>query len=121
PDGNHDGAWVDQDLTSADAKAAVNSDSIDDPSDGTIEAGRFGEATINLSAALPQNPDAPCAQFGYVNVRSRSSGESITSSLQDKLPTTAVDLSTCGSITLHKVDDHNPAQALAGAEFGLFK
>jgi len=121
PDGNHDGDWIDQNLPASAAKAAVNAVALDDPIGGTnVDAGRFGEATIDLHAAVPQEEGAPCRRFGYVNVRSRSSGESITSAIQDKLPTTAVDLSTCGTITLHKVDDHVPAQALSGARFGLF-
>src|SRR5437899_3045583 len=41
PDGNHDGDWVDQSLSSDAARAAVNSGAIDDPSDGSIGAGRF--------------------------------------------------------------------------------
>src|SRR5438093_449409 len=88
-------------------------------SEGSPRTSR-ARATIDLLAAIPPTQDAPCQNFGYINVRSRSSGESVSSSIQDKLPTTAVDLSTCGSITVHKVDDHVPPHALAGAEFGLF-
>jgi uncharacterized repeat protein (TIGR01451 family) len=128
PDLNKDGSWVDQNLSASAAKAAVNpvvpagGDPLTDPiAGGTVNAGRFGEATIDLSVLFPQGEDAPCLTFGYVNVRSRSSGDSVSSALQDKLPTTKVELSTCGSIVLHKVDNHVPAHALAGAEFGLFK
>jgi hypothetical protein len=52
-------------------------------------------------------------------VRSRSS-ESIDSALQDKLPSTAVNLSDCGKLVIHKTDDHQPLQALSGAVFGLY-
>jgi len=123
PDGNHDGDWIDQNLSASAAKAAVNPDTVSDPvnpTDGSIDAGRFGEAAIDLSLALPQLPGGHCTSFGYMNVRSRSSGESETSAIQDKLPTTGVDLSTCGSIKIHKTDDHVPPHALAGATFGLY-
>jgi uncharacterized repeat protein (TIGR01451 family) len=113
--------WVDQNLPASAAKAAVNQVSVPDPFDGTIDPGRFGEATIDLLAAIPPDPNGHCTTFGYLNVRSRSSGESITSALQDKLPTTAIDLSTCGKIIVHKTDDHTPPHPLAGAVFGLFK
>src|SRR5438270_4212840 len=115
--------WNELTLSASDAAAATNSSSVTDPLDGnsSIADRQFGEVTLNLLAAGLPSDLVGCPGFGTVNIRSRSSGESITSSLQDKLPTTAVDLSTCGSITLHKVDDHVPAHALAGAEFGLFK
>lgn len=119
--GGNEGSWIDQNLPASAAKAAVNQVSVADPFDGTIDPGRFGEATIDLLAAIPPDPNGHCTTFGYMNVRSRSSGESITSALQDKLPTTAIDLSTCGKIIVHKTDDHVPPHALAGAVFGLYK
>jgi prealbumin domain-containing protein len=121
PDGNHDGDWVNLNLQASAARAAVNAVSVADPEDGTILPQRFGEATIDLLAALPPGAISGCQTFGFLNVRSRSSGESITSSLQDKLPPTAIDLSTCGKIIVHKVDDRVPTPLpLAGATFGLF-
>src|SRR5439155_7957603 len=115
--------WVELTLLATDAVAATNASTQSDPLAGnaSVSARQFGEATLNLLAAgLPQDL-VGCPGFGTLNVRSRSSGESLTSALQDKLPSTAVDLSTCGKIVLHKVDDHVPANALAGAVFGLYQ
>ncbi|HVM09459.1 MAG TPA: SpaA isopeptide-forming pilin-related protein [Acidimicrobiales bacterium] len=99
------------------AKAANNIQAIaDDPMvPGTqyLEPRTFAEVTLQLPGGF-----LTCPGFGFANVRSRSS-HSITSALQDKMPTTGVDVSTCGDITLHKVDDKG--QPLAGAVFGLFK
>jgi uncharacterized repeat protein (TIGR01451 family) len=120
PNSNEDGIWVDQNLPASAARGAVNQVEVSDPLDGTIDVQRFGEATIDLVAVLPSGDDATCRRFGGANVRSRSSGESWTSSLQDILPTTPVDLSTCGGVKVHKVDDDEPAGPLAGARFGLF-
>ncbi len=122
PGGADEGQWIDQNLPASAAKAAVNQVTVHDTIQNVdVDPGRFGEATIDLLAAIPPDANGHCTTFGYLNVRSRSSGESITSALQDKLPTTAIDLSTCGKIVVHKTDDHVPSQPLAGAVFGLFK
>lgn len=98
------------------AVAANNTAAIDDDPmvAGTqpLEPRTFAEATIRL----PDN-FLTCPGFGTTNIRSRSS-HSITSALQDKMPTTGVDLSTCGSVELKKLDDKGAP--LAGAVFGLF-
>jgi uncharacterized repeat protein (TIGR01451 family) len=120
PASGDDGAWINQNIPASAARAAVNATTMQDPFDGTINPQRFGEATIDLLAALPPGAISGCADYGFLNVRSRSSGESVTSAIQDKLPTTAIDLNTCGKIILHKVDDHVPPQALMGASFGLW-
>ena len=114
--------WNELTLSASDAAAATNSSSVTDPLDGnsSIADRQFGEVTLNLLAAGLPSDLVGCPGFGTVNIRSRSSGESITSALQDKLPATAVDLSTCGKIIVHKIDDHVPPNALAGATFGLF-
>lgn len=114
-------AWGEIALQASDASAASNASAIaDDPLvSGTQPVGvrEFGELTLDLTAdGLPENLIA-CPGYGYVNVRTRSSGESITSALQDRLPTTQVNLSSCASITVQKVDDLD--QGLAGATFAL--
>lgn len=98
------------------ATAANNTGAIaDDPMvAGTqpLEPRTFAEATIRLPANF-----LSCPGFGTTNIRSRSS-HSIISALQDKMPATGVDLSTCGSVELQKLDD--TGAPLAGAVFGLF-
>lgn len=84
---------------------------------GTIDTREFAEASIDLSAVFGENPTS-CVTFGDLNVRSRSSGSSITSALQDRLPQTPIDLSTCGSIKIKKLDD--AGNLLDGATFGVF-
>lgn len=111
--------WQEAAAQSLVAMAANNTAPVNDPLAGgaSVEYRGFGEITIDLNS-IPGLPLA-CPGLGYVNVRSRSSGESFTSALQDKLPTAEVDLSTCGKITLHKVDDKG--QPLAGATFALYR
>ncbi|HEX7166912.1 MAG TPA: SpaA isopeptide-forming pilin-related protein, partial [Acidimicrobiales bacterium] len=111
-----DGSEWDEITSGFTAYGANNtSDIADDPMvDGIqfVEERTFIEVSVQL-------PDGflTCPGFSLVNVRSRSS-HSITSALQDKMPTTSVDVSTCGKILLHKQDDLG--QPLAGAVFGLF-
>ncbi|HZN13043.1 MAG TPA: SpaA isopeptide-forming pilin-related protein [Acidimicrobiales bacterium] len=113
--------WVEHALQAGDATAATNAGTITDSLSGNISvaAREFGELSLNLLAAGLEGIVGCPANSAVVNVRSRSS-ESITSALQDKLPTTSFSLSTCGSVLLHKVDDHVPAHPLAGATFGLY-
>ena len=106
----------DEVLSGFSATAANNQTAIaDDPMvPGTqfVEARTFAEATIQLPSGF-----LTCPGFGTTNIRSRSS-HSIDSALQDKMPTTGVDVSTCGSIVLQKNDDLGAP--LAGATFGLY-
>jgi hypothetical protein len=98
-------------FTVDDIKAAVNSDAIPDlvadPNGGVIvNARRFGEASINLTEVLEDDdPEVECFGFGQVNVRSRSSGETFNSNLQDRLPSAPVNLTNCGQIVINKVTD----------------
>ena len=112
--------WIELMIGANDAKGATNGAAVTDPDGNTIQVREFGEGTIDLlSIAIPQG-FIGCPGFGYANIRSRSS-HSITSALQDRLPTTPVDLNTCGKIVVHKVDDRLPSGLpLAGATFGLF-
>lgn len=85
---------------------------------GTIAARAFGEATIDLVAlAEATGGDGECASFGFASIRSRSSGQSFSSALQDIMGG-PVDVSTCGKIIVHKTDD--AGNQLAGATFGLW-
>ncbi len=98
---------------------AVNAETMTDTVGSTPEAlskYRFGEASLDLTTILGGLPT--CVSFGSANVRSRSS-TSISSSLQDKLPTTPIDFSTCGQIDLVKRSD--TGEAINGAKFQLYK
>jgi hypothetical protein len=118
--------WVDQNLSAANVRGANNvlaatPDLIADPNGGVvIPAERFGEATIDLTAALtPPMGTPPCATFGAVNIRTFNSGENFASGAQDRLPTAGINISTCGSISIHKLDDQG--NAVEGAKFEAFK
>lgn len=123
---NEDGVWVNLNLTSADVKAAVNNtpladDLLTSAVNDTLGYQSFGEATVKLTALFGNDPNGPCRNFGHLNIRSKSSrSDNATPALQDKLPTTGVNLSSCGSITIKKVDDHQPPQPVQGAVFKLY-
>lgn len=110
--------WIDLALPVNAAAATNNATAITDPLNGgaTIPARAFGELSVDLTKIPGFAPS--CPGLGFVNIRSRSSGSSFDSALQDKMPTTKVDLSNCGSIKLKKVDDKGAP--LAGATFGLY-
>ena len=113
--------WDERALSTSDAAAASNTSAITDALSGQAAVGvrEFGELSLNLMAAGLSGVVGCPAKAAVLNVRSRSS-ESITSALQDKVPTTQFSLDTCGKIVLHKVDNHVPANALGGATFGLY-
>jgi uncharacterized repeat protein (TIGR01451 family) len=114
-----DGAdWAELVLPVNAAAATNNGGEVTDPLNGgaTIPARSFGELTVDLLQIPGFTPT--CPGFATVNIRSRSAGSSWISALQDKMPTAAVDLSTCGSVKLKKVDDLG--QPLAGARFGIY-
>lgn len=113
--------WVDQGLTTDDAKGKTSLVAVTDPLNGDegLAARTFGETTIDLTAFLPSSGDE-CVSFGSVSLRSRSSGSSEESELHDRVSPAPVDLSTCGGVRVKKVDDSDPAQPLEGAVFGLF-
>jgi archaellum component FlaG (FlaF/FlaG flagellin family) len=91
-----DGAWIDTNLPASAARAAVNAGAESDPlHGGSIDALRFGEATIDLTAALAAAGITSCKHFGSAHIRSRSSSESFTAALQDNLPGLPVDIDTC--------------------------
>jgi uncharacterized repeat protein (TIGR01451 family) len=80
------------------AEAAVNTDTISEPiAGGTLTAGLFGEASINLSSALLAagfNPDT-CEAFGSEFVKSRASGSSIDAELKDFIAPSPIHVSNC--------------------------
>lgn len=115
------GNWSEFTLPAGAAAGTTNSGTVPDPiAGGNILARRFGEATVDLVAFDNATPGdlLSCPGLGQVNIRSRSSGESFNSALQDRLPQTDVNLSTCGSITVLKQDQNG--DPLGGAVFGLF-
>ena len=91
----------------------------DDITGGAVAVRAFGEAAIDLVKLDSLTPDhiLSCPGFGHVSIRSRSSGESFDSALQDHMGAD-LDLSTCGKVVVHKTDD--AGTALADAQFGLY-
>lgn len=113
--------WVQEaDLPSGAIAGATNADTITDSIfGGDVGSREFGEATLDLKAFNDATGGGVlgCPGFGQVNIRTRSA-EDLNSALQDRMPATSLDLSSCGSVTLQKND--NAGNPLAGAEFGLF-
>lgn len=124
-----DGEW--SELTLSDVAAfAVAADNLTDitdeviPGDVEIPQRAFGEVILDLVELDFQIQQGggegilTCPGFGTASVRSRSSGESFDSALQDFINPIPVDVSTCGDVTIKKVDDlGNPMQ---GVDFDLF-
>ena len=106
------------------APPATGSTSITQPL-GTNE---FGEAGINLSAALNLGPNA-CVAFGNAYAVSRSSGNSGTAQMKDLVGPKNVNIQNCGRIIIRKVTDPSPdpldttfqysTSGLTPATFGL--
>jgi len=80
---------------------------------GTIEDGRFGEAVFNLTDVI----GGQCRAFGSVLTKTRSSSSSFGNSIQDYITPAGVDFSTCGQLTINKVDANQ--QPLGGATFSI--
>jgi uncharacterized repeat protein (TIGR01451 family) len=130
-DKGEDGNWVELVLSDASAFAVAkdNSETIPDEviGGGTQIAQRaFGEVVLDLVELDAQvreeyGDDAAiltCPGFGSASVRSRASGQSFSSSLQDFIGPVGVDVSTCGSLKIKKVDDlGNPME---GVGFDLY-
>lgn len=102
-----------QTLNSAQAEARVNDSTIGSVFDGwvgeNIGTVAFGEASINLTAAgvFGSGSGAPtqCVSFGSALGISRSSGNSITSSLSDYVGPVGFTLSNCGRVKITKATD----------------
>jgi hypothetical protein len=94
-------------LSSAVSEGAVNTASIVDPlqvGSPTLGVGLFGEASIDLTAA-GVFPAGTCEAFGSAFVKSRSSS-SFTAEIKDFIAPIAVNITNCGSITIHKVTEN---------------
>ncbi len=98
-------------LNSTNSEGAVNTGTVNDPIAVTggpgprqLAAGTFGEASINLSAVLPNifgsNPSS-CESFGSAYLKSRSSS-SFTSEPKDFIAPAQVTISNCGTIKITK-------------------
>jgi uncharacterized repeat protein (TIGR01451 family) len=86
------------------AEAGVNSTGITDVlnGDAPLGAGKFGEASVNLSSALLAagfNPDT-CESFGSVTVKARSSGSSTSAELKDFIAPAPIHVSNCATPTI---------------------
>jgi Prealbumin-like fold domain len=91
-------------LDASNSESAVNTVPINDPRISGLNplgVGLFGEAAINLTAALHISPNT-CVALGTVFVKSRSSS-SFTAELKDFIAPIAVNVNTCGTITIHKL------------------
>jgi hypothetical protein len=93
-------------LGSSSAEGGVNTTSITDPLNGnaSLGVGLFGEANIDLTAAGVFQPGV-CEAFGSTFVKSRSSS-SFTAEIKDFIAPVAVNISNCGSLTIHKATEN---------------
>jgi hypothetical protein len=92
-------------LTGSNSEGAVNTGTISEPiAGGNLGTGLFGEAAINLTQA-GVFPPGVCEAFGSAFAKSRSSS-SFTAELKDFIAPIAVNVSNCGSITIHKVTEN---------------
>jgi hypothetical protein len=105
------------------AEAAVNTVTVAEPiAGGNLTTGLFGEAAINLTAAGVFQPGV-CTAFGTTFLKSRSSS-SFTAEIKDFIAPQDVNISNCGSITIHKVTQNgnstfNYSTSNLGADFTL--
>jgi hypothetical protein len=88
------------------AEGAVNTVGIVDPLNGNaaLGVGLFGETAVDLTAA-GVFPPGTCEAFGSTFVKSRSSS-SFTAEIKDFIAPVAVNISNCGTITIHKVTEN---------------
>ena len=123
--------WGDLAPLGAFANAAVNSTNVVDnnppnaprtlagsvSSNGSVSS-TFGEAAINLTDAqvFPANR---CFNLGAAMLKSRSSGQSFTSSLKDFIAPIPVHITNCGQVIIRKVTD--PASNPDAVKFGYTK
>jgi hypothetical protein len=101
-----------------DAAGSINTTAIasgDSDGLGGVSVRTFGEAQLDFEALA--GGTAGCVSFGSAYLKSRSS-DSFTAALKDFIAPTPLNLTTCGTVNIHKQDD--VGTALAGAEFTLF-
>src|SRR3954447_7256101 len=105
-------------LGSSAAEGAVNTSSVSEPiKGGSLGTGLFGEASINLTAA-GVFPPGVCKAFGSAFLKSRSSS-SFTAEIKDFIAPIGVNISNCGSITIHKVTENGDSTFNYTATGGL--
>ena len=96
------------DLTSANSEGAINTVTVVDPiapnAPRSLAALTFGEASINLTDA-GVFPPGVCEAFGSAFLKSRSSA-SFTAEVKDFVAPVPVNISNCGSITIHKITEN---------------
>jgi hypothetical protein len=103
---------------SGDARGSVNTSTIlaaDSDGLGAQDPFTFGEAHIKMSALF--TGITGCMGLGSAYLKSRAS-DSFTSALKDFVPPEAVNITSCGQVTIHKADD--AGNALNGVEFELY-
>ena len=92
-------------LNSTNSEGAINSVAVTDPFTGaTLPALTFGETAINLTGA-GVFPPGVCEAFGSAFLKSRSSA-SFTAEVKDFVAPIPVNISNCGTITIHKVTEN---------------
>jgi len=90
------------------AEGAVNTVTVNDPIAGVSLPGQtFGEAAVNLTAA-GVFPPGTCEAFGSAFLKSRSSA-SFPAEVKDFVAPQPVNISNCGTITVHKVTENGDA------------
>ena len=90
------------------ANGAVNTVTVTDPiANIPLTAGLFGEAAVNLTDA-GVFPPGTCEAFGSTFLKSRSSS-SFTAEVKDFIAPQPVNISNCGTITIHKVTQNGDA------------
>jgi hypothetical protein len=92
------------------AITAANADGL-----GAISARTFGEAQLDFDALT--GGGTGCTSFGSAYLKSRSS-DSFTAALKDFIAPATLNLTNCGTVNIHKVDDIGAP--LAGAVFTLY-
>jgi hypothetical protein len=90
------------------AEGAVNTVTVTDPiANVSLPGLTFGEAAINLTAA-GVFPPGTCDAFGSAFLKSRSSA-SFPAEVKDFVAPQPVNISNCGTITVHKVTENGDA------------
>lgn len=89
------------------SEGAVNTVGVTDPIapvQAQLGVGLFGEASIDLTAA-GVFPPGTCRAFGSAFIKSRSSS-SFTAEIKDFIAPVPVQITNCGTITIHKVTEN---------------
>jgi len=97
-------------LNQGNSEGAINTGTVVDPIASpniTLPGLTFGEAAINLTAA-GVFPPGSCEAFGSAFLKSRSSA-SFTAEVKDFVAPIPVNISNCGTITIHKVTENGDA------------